>query len=1027
MAIHQEKTFETEICEHLAANGWLYSPNDSGYNRELALIPDDVIGWIKDSQPDEFAKLKAMHNGSTEAKLLERLVKVIETDGVISVLRHGVKQFSARFDMCQFKPSHGLNPDTQAKYRKVRVRVMRQVHYSMSNENSIDLVLFINGIPVATLELKTDFTQSIHDAVWQYKKDRQSKDPVTKKAEPLLTFKRGAIVHFAVSTDEVQMTTKLAGKDTGFLPFNIGNEGGAGNPVNPNGYRTSYLWERILDRDNWLAILGNFVHLEKKEKKDKQGNKKVKEGIIFPRFHQWEATTKLLAAAKSEGAGHAYLIQHSAGSGKTNSISWLSHRLSALHDDQDNKAFDSVIVITDRTVLDSQLQDAIYQFEHKHGVVAKISRDHGSKSGQLASALVDGKPIIIVTLQTFPFVLEEIRTSASLNARKFAVIVDEAHSSMSGAAARKLRSVLTAEQIEEGDEFSAEDVMLAEMEARKLPKNVSFFAFTATPKAKTIELFGRRPDMSSPPSANNMPEPFHLYSMQQAIEEGFILDVLKNYTPYKLAYKIAHNGKEYDDKEVDKSEGMKQIARWVRLHPYNIAQKVAIIVEHFRSVVSWRLDGEAKAMIVTASRKEAVRYKIELDKYIKHKGYKDVAALVAFSGDVNDPECGPDKFNEHSMNPDLKGRDIRDAFDTEEFNVLLVANKYQTGFDQPKLVSMYVDKKVGDVAAVQTFSRLNRTFPGKDEVFILDFVNDAESIRAAFEPFYQKTQLAGVSDPNVIHDLQTKLDQQGIYLDTEVEAFASAYFDPKGTQKSLQAHIAPAVDRYRGRWKDAEDSEDKEAINILEIFLKDIGAFVRVYDFLSQIIDYKDTELEKRYAFFKCLAPWLRPENRREQIDLSALVLTHHRVKNLGKTEIKLGKDDESHALLPITSIGSGQAHEDETQKLSELVKKLNDLFEGELTDVDKIAYVNHIAGKMMESEVLIKQAGENSKDQFGLGDFKSILMDTIIDGLDNYKSMASQVLGNERKKQEFADMVLNVVYDGIKNQRGRQASTQHI
>jgi type I restriction enzyme, R subunit len=1023
-SLHREIHFESDIATHLESNGWLYSPDGKGYDRELALIPEDVIGWIKETQANEFNKLKALHNGSTEKMLLERLTKLIESDGVISVLRHGFKHMSSRFDMCQFKPSHGLNPETADRYAKVRVRVMRQVHYSASNENSIDLVLFVNGIPVSTIEVKTDFTQSIHDAIWQYKKDRLPKDAVTKKVEPLLTFKRGAIVHFAVSSDEVRMTTKLTGADTSFLPFNMGNDGGAGNPPNPKGYRTSYLWERVLQRDNWLAILGSFVHLRKEEVKDKKGGKRTKESIIFPRFHQWEVVTTLISAARSEGAGHTYLTQHSAGSGKSNSISWLSHQLSMLHDAKDNKIFDSVIVVTDRTVLDSQLQDSIYQFEHKHGVVACISRDHGSKSGQLATALMEKRPIIIVTLQTFPFVLEEIRNSTSMKNRNFAVIVDEAHSSMSGASARKLREVLTTTQVEDGDDFTAEDFMLAEMEARKMPKNVSFFAFTATPKAKTIEVFGRRPDMKSAPSADNKPAPFHVYSMQQAIDEGFILDVLRNYTPYKLAYKIAHNGKEYSDTQVDKSEGMKQIAKWVRLHPYNIAQKVAIIVEHFRASVAWRLDGQAKAMVVTASRKEAVRYKLALDAYIKEKQYQDVSALVAFSGDVIDPESGPDKFNESSMNPGLKGREMREAFDTEDFNVMLVANKFQTGFDQPKLVGMYVDKRVDGVAAVQTFSRLNRTFPGKDETFILDFVNDAEQIREAFEPFYRTTQLANVSDPNVIHDLQVKLDGQGIYQATEVDSFAKAYFDPKGSQKALQALIAPAVDRYRVRWDDAVKVDDKEAVSSLELFVKDIAAFVRVYDFLSQIMDYNDTELESRYVYFKCLAPWLRPEKRKDPIDLAALVLTHHKIRSQGKADIELGMDGQDHQLLPITQIGTGTARDEEKARLSELVKKLNDLFDGDLSEVDKVAYINHIAGKLMEREILVKQAAENSKSQFGLGDFKGILMDTVIAGLDNYKSMAAQVLGNDRKKQEFADMVLDVVYEGLKTRSAQAVST---
>jgi len=1017
-SLHQEKHFEAELAEYLAAHGWLYSADDNGYDREMAIFPDDLIGYLKETQPIEWAKLKDWHNGSTEKLLLERICSVMDTDGSVAVLRHPVKAVSARFELCQFKPSHGHNPEIAARYAKVRLRVMRQVHYSLHHEGSIDLVFFVNGIPVATAELKTDFTQSVQDAIAQYRKDRPPKDPTTKKTEPLLAFKRRALVHFAVSTDQVYMTTELTGGATRFLPFNLGNDGAAGNPPNKLGYRTSYLWERVLERDAWLHILGSFVHLERVEKTAKDGKKTTKEGLIFPRFHQWEAVTRLIAASRVEGAGHTYLVQHSAGSGKTNSISWLSHQLSSLHDAKDAKVYDSVIVITDRTVLDSQLQDAIYQFEHKHGVVARITSEHGAKTGQLAEALTDSKPIIIVTLQTFPFLLEKIRGETGLKNRRFAVIVDEAHSSMSGTSARKLRAALTTEEAEEGVEITAEDLLLEEMASRKLPANVSFYAFTATPKGKTIELFGRRPDPTKAPGPSNVPVPFHVYSMQQAIEEGFILDVLRNYTPYRIAYKIAHGGKEYDDKEVDKSEGAKQIAYWVRLHPYNIGQKVKIIVEHFRKNVVWRLGGEAKAMVVTGSRKEAVRYKLEMDRYIAENKYMDIATLVAFSGDVIDPESGPDKFNEHTMNPGLKGRDIRDAFNTEEFDVLLVANKFQTGFDQPKLMAMYVDKRLSGVATVQTLSRLNRTYPGKDETFILDFVNDAEEVRLDFEPFFKTAALSGVSDPNIVHNIQTKLDGSGIYLPAEVDAFALTYYDPNGKQQQLQAIIAPAVERYRGRMADAAKAKDEKAIDALELFIKDMGSFIRAYDFLSQIIDYGDTDLEKHYIFYKCLIPLIRDGVGQEKIDLSALVLTHHKVRNLGPAKIGLGADGEDHLLKPI-SVGTGEPHPDEYIALSALIARMNEVFEGDLSDADKVAYVKHIAGKMMEDETLAQQATQNTKEQFEGGHFKKALMDAVVEGFDNYKSMAEQVMASDRVKQDFAKIVLDVVYDGLKAKGG--------
>lgn len=1015
-ALHTEIHFEQEVCAHLSTHGWLYSPDDTGYDRELALFPEDVIAWLSETQPKEWAKVKQLHNGSSELTVLKRLAEVMDKDGSLSVLRHGFKNVNARFDMCQFKPTQKMNPETLARYGKVRVRVMRQVHYCLSNQNSIDLVVLVNGIPVATLELKTDFTQSVQDAISQYRHDRPVKDPVTKREEPLLAFKRRSLVHFAVSTDEVWMTTKLAGKETRFLPFNLGNDGGKGNPPNPDGYRTAYLWERVLERDAWLDILGRFVHLEKKQETQPDGTVVEKQTLIFPRFHQWEAVIQLVATARTEGPGMKYLVQHSAGSGKTNSISWLSHQLASLHDGADAKLFDSVIVITDRTVLDSQLQDAIYQFEHKHGVVVRITDEGGSKSSQLVKALADRAPVIIVTIQTFPFVLDAIRDTVTLKGRRFAVIADEAHTSQTGSAAKKLKQVLTAErlaEIEDGAEVDLEEILEAEMAGQVQPNTVSYFAFTATPKAKTLELFGR-------PGPDGLPAPFHVYSMQQAIEEGFILDVLKNYTPYKLAFKLAHDGQDYDDEQVDQNRALKSLMNWVRLHPHNIAQKVQVIVEHFRANVMWRLNGRAKAMVVTSSRKEAVRYKLAMDKYIKTQGYKDVAALVAFSGDVNDPESGPNPFNESNMNPGLKGRDMREAFATDEYQVMLVANKFQTGFDQPLLVAMYVDKKLAGVSAVQTLSRLNRIYPGKTDTFVLDFVNDPDEILAAFRTYYRTAQLAGVSDPNLIHDLQAKLDATGIYLPEEVDGFAEAYYR-KGTQKDLQARIGPAVERFRVRYTEAEQQKDKKAIEALDLFRKDLGGFVRAYDFLSQIVDYGDSDLFKRSLFYKHLAPLIAEEVRHEAIDLSAVLMTHYNLRDLGKRKLGLGDStDEPATLDPMTGIGSRVPQDPAQALLSEIVGKMNDLFEGEeLTDADRINYVNHIAGKMMESEVLAQQAAANQKAQFGDSpDFMNAFEDAVMAAYENHKNMSEQVMGKGHVKKAMAALLLDLVYRGFEEKR---------
>jgi len=1060
--LHTEIHFEAEICDHLAAHGWWYSPGDSGYDRELALFPEDLFAWLQDTQPEEWAKVQALHNGAGEKLLLTRLAEVMDKDGSLAVLRHGFKHLNARFDLCQFKPAQRMNPETLALYDQVRVRVMRQVHYALSRQNCLDLVLIVNGIPVATLELKTGFTQSVADAIHQYRHDRPVKDPVTRREKPLLAFKRRALVHFAVSTEEVWMTSRLAGQDTVFLPFNLGNEGGRGNPVNPHGYRTAYLWERILDRDVWLDILGRFIHLEKKREEQPDGTWREKQALIFPRFHQWEGVRLLVTTARAEGPGQKYLVQHSAGSGKTNSIAWLAHQLASLHDEEDRKVFDSVIVITDRTVLDAQLQDAIYQFEHKHGVVVRITEESGAKSSQLVKALSDRTQIIIVTIQTFRFVLEAIRETMTLKDRSYAVIADEAHSSQTGAAARNLKQVLSAErlaEIEEGAEVDLEELLAAEMTSRVQPDSLSYFAFTATPKAKTLELFGR-------PGPDGLPAPFHVYSMQQAIEEGFILDVLRNYTPYKLAFKLAHGGQDYDDAQVDQDRALKSLMNWVRLHPYNIAQKVQVIVEHFRAQVRWRLNGKAKAMVVTSSRQEAVRYKLGMDQYIKTQGYQDLATLVAFSGEVNDPDSGPQPFTEANMNPGLRRRDLREAFAGDDYQVLLVANKFQTGFDQPLLLAMYVDKKLAGVAAVQTLSRLNRTYPGKTDTFILDFVNDPEEILAAFRTYYRTAALSGVSDPNLIHDLQTKLDAQGIYLPEEVEGFVRVLFkrggmDNKGgedtwlakgaedlkgaqdatfincgkeikvakatkgakaTQRDLHAWISPAVQRFRVRYATAIDGDDKPAREALDLFRKDLASFVRAYDFLSQILDYGDTDLEKRGIFFKHLIPLIAEENRREEINLSAVLLTHYHLRELGQRPLALGtvQQGAEYRLDPLTAVGSRLPHDPRQALLSEIVRRMNDLFEGEeLTEADKVNYVNHIAGKMLESETLAQQAAANQKARFGDSpDFFKTFEEAVLAAYTNHQRLSEQVIGKAHVKKAMAALLVDLVYQGFEEQR---------
>ena len=1044
MADPREIRFQQDIIAALQARGWLLG-EAGGYDRELALYPEDVVGFMREAHPDQWAKFAKMYPQDPEGHLVRNVARQLDKQGALSVLRKGFKDRGANVRLCRFKPDHGLNEETLRQYACNRLRVVPEVTYSPHGApGRLDLVLFAGGVPVATMELKSEFKQSAHAAIFQYKKDRPPTDPVSRKPEPLLTFKRGALVHFAVSQLDVAMCTRLAGERSYFLPFNKGTaDGGAGNPPNPGGFDTAYLWEEVLAPDNLLRILGRFLHLERKEVQQFDGSKAVRETFIFPRFHQWDAVNRLIEAARREGPGQKYLVQHSAGSGKSNSIAWTAHQLSSLYDDEERKVFDSVIVVTDRTVLDSQLQETIYQFEHAEGMISRISRDvsDGSKSQQLAEALEHAARIIIVTMQTFPFVLELLRERTTLKGRTYAVIADEAHSSQTGSTARKLREVLHVEQVEEGEELSAEGLLDLALEARKPSENISYFAFTATPKPKTLELFGRPPRPDLPPSAGNLPRAFHVYSMRQAIEEGFILDVLKNYATYEMACRLAVAG-EAEDREVETRKGASTIAKWVRLHPYNISQKVAVVIEHFRAKVAPLLDGRAKAMAVTDSRKAAVRYKLAFDKYIReHPECAGIEAMVAFSGDVSDPESGPADFNEINMNPGLKGRDMRLAFDTDEYQVMIVANKFQTGFDQPKLCAMYVDKRLKGVDAVQTLSRLNRIYPGKVRTFVLDFVNKPEEILEAFQPFYQTAELADVSNPNLAYDLMDKLDEQRIYDWVEVEAFVRVFFDKKAEQSALLAHCRPALDRYRARYREVMEvvrtaekeltlaksqgdavamrnaelslKEARKTKDALDLFRKDLRSFIRFYEFASQIIEFGDRDLESLTIYGRHLLPLLREERLEEEIDLSDVEMTHYRLALQREEDIRLDKDAEAK-LEPTSAIGSRTPDERKTEKLSEIVARMNELFNGEFTEGDALNYARTIADKLRENERVIEQVRANTPEQAMLGDFPNAVQDAVIESMETHKDLAMQFLGNERVQKGFVRLLMEMLVKGL-------------
>jgi type I restriction enzyme R subunit len=985
MAMHHETQFESELCEHLAAYGWLYSPNDTGYDKQRALFPSDVRDWLEATQADELAKrVKPTASPQAQEKawqaLLDRLATVLDKGepggGSLHVLRAGFKDLNASFAMLQKRPETPGLASVNARYAANRLRVVRQVHYSTKHANSIDLVLFCNGIPVATVELKTDFTQTVNDAKNQYRHDRPP------AGEPLLGFGTRALVHFAVSNDEVWMTTRLAGASTYFLPFNRGTDGHAGNPLDEaGGSPTTYLWREVWQRDSWLDILGKFIHYETSKSVDPVTAKvSTSTALIFPRFHQLDAVTKLVAASRDAGAGERYLVQHSAGSGKTRTIAWTAHRLATLHNEQ-GKLFDTVVVVTDRKVLDDQLQEAVRQIESKAGVVATIStkeaatKGFGAKSIYLTAALMSGKLIVVVTLQTFPFVLEAIRTDAALQGRRFAVIADEAHSSQTGQAAAKLKQVLSPSELADladGGELDVESVLLAEAAAKAETSNISFYAFTATPKSKTLELFG------TPDVVTGLPRPFHLYTMRQAIEEKFILDVLANYTTYSTAYELATKVQaggmrplrrvdEVTGELVDESAATKELMTWVKLHPTNIAQKVAIIVEHFEANVKHLLGGQAKAMVVTDSRKAAVAYKLAIDHYSEQHAL-DLGTLVAFSGEVtfsaDDPEPPSltQRYTEASMNPGAG--DLRTAFDRPDHREMIVANKFQTGFDQNKLVAMYVDKRLDGVAAVQTLSRLNRHLPGKTTM-VLDFANRADDILAAFKPFYEEATIAATTDPNLIHDLQAKLDASGLYTTDEVDAVAAAQVKQLGNN-ALMGAIAPVRQRFKGALMAAGAASDKARVEELEVFRKDVSTFVRLHDFLSQIVDFGDTEVEKRAIFFRVLATQIRATNTAPEVDLSEVGLAHIKQKKTGQHTLNLGDSDVEPMPASFTAAGSRAGHDPRLVLLAEIIARLNEQFAGEDFRDDQIAtWTESLVAALRTDRDVVEQATANNRDQF--------------------------------------------------------------
>ncbi|MHB1414021.1 MAG: type I restriction endonuclease subunit R [Chloroflexota bacterium] len=915
---------DTAVPLDFASGGYRRREPDE-YDRALCLIPADVLDFIYVTQPKEWDKLKKQHGLEAKERLLKRLAQEVKQRGTLAVLRKGIKTDGCKFRMAYFRPATGLNYDLQKLYEANVFTVVRQLKYSEKNENSLDLVIFLNGLPIFTAELKNPLTsQTVADAMKQYVTTRDPK-------EPLFAFGR-CLAHFAVDPDVAYMTTHLLGGKTRFLPFNQGWGTGAGNPPLATDYATSYLWRSIWARDSILDLVQNFVQAVEVE--DDKGKKTGEKRLIFPRYHQLDAVRRLVADARARGTGQRYLVQHSAGSGKSNSIAWLAHQLVTLHV-ADKRVFDSVIVITDRRVLDRQLQRTVRQFEQTVGLVENIDRT----SKQLKTALEEGKNIIVTTLQKFPMIVKEID---SLAGSRFAVIIDEAHSSQGGESTKSLKKVLATddlaaaerEEAEEGEDL--EDRIVAEVKARGPLPNVSYFAFTATPKPATLQLFGRQ-------TAEGKYEPFSLYAMRQAIEERFILDVLENYTTYKAYFNLHKKVK--DDPKYDKRKAGYVLVSYASLHEHAINQKVAIMAEHFADHVAHQIGGKAKAMIVTRSRLHAVRYALALSKYLAEKDYP-YKALVAFSDRVKDGEA---TYTEAGMNG-VGEKQTAETFKGLDYRFLVVANKFQTGFDQPLLHTMYVDKRLTGVNAVQTLSRLNRIHPEKQGTMVLDFANEADDIQKAFQPYYERTLLKEGTDPNVLYDLQAQLADFHFYAEKDVEAFTAVYFAEKPSQAKVHGALAPVVARF------SEAEEDDKAR-----FRGHLRDYLRLYSFLSQVITYVDADLEKLFVFGRLLlrklplSPEKLPLEIQENVDMDSYQVKR---RSSGKIQLQRGTQEVS----PLKPKAPVIPPEEYMEALSQIIRELNDRFGTNLTKED-VVFIQQLEAKLANDPALQASVRINPPD----------------------------------------------------------------
>lgn len=983
----KELSFEEFIQDQLHTLHDYEVRQASQYDKSLCMDADLVIQFIKKTQPEKWEKLEEQYGLDTKKQFLKRLDSELSNPnrkGVLEILRKGITDRGVNFKLAFWKPGSALNPDAWQQYERNIFSVIRQVKFSLKNEKSIDLVIFINGLPIFTIELKNQLTgQTVKNAMEQYQTDRDPK-------EKLLTFKR-CLTHFSVDTEQVYMTTKLAGLATKFLPFNKGDKNSSGNPIVEKKYKTHYLWEHIWSKDSILDLLANFIHLHIEEIENADGRTTREEILFFPRYHQLDTVKRIINHTKEHGVGNNYLIQHSAGSGKSNTIAWTAHRLSELHSKDGKKTFDTVVIVTDRRLLDRQLSEIVESFSQVRGVVK-----HVDSSAELKEALGKGIKIITSTLQKFPVIVDTIEATEG---KTFAVIIDEAHSSQSGESAADLRQVLTLDEAEKEAEKTervfktTEDLLNERIKARKVKTpNISFLAFTATPKQKTLELFGTQDPLSK------KYYPFSLYSMKQAIEEGFILDVLKNYTTYQTFFELLK--KIEDDPEYAKKIAQRLLIGYVERHEHAIGKKVKIMVEHFEEKIANEINGKAKAMIVTKSRLHAVKYKLALDKYLKEKKYPH-KALVAFSGTVRD---GKLHYTESQMNKGVSEKQTANEFKKDKHRFLIAANKFQTGFDQPLLAVMYVDKKLGGVNAVQTLSRLNRIAHRKTDTFVLDFVNTTDEIKDSFQPYYTTTVLSEGTDPNILYDLKRDIVQFKLFADHEVKGFVEDYFNGKDPD-IINAALEPVVDRFNKLLEQEQNDFKTKA--------KD---YIKKYGFISQIITFKDTTLEELFIFLKLLVRKLPiRKNPLPYEILEAINMDSYKIEKKAKVNIPLKTEEGT---IDPMGLGTGRFKvEEEIDPLSKIIKDINERFGAEFNSDDKVI-LNSLSKKLLDNTSLEGSIKNNNRDAAKIK-FDRLFQSELVTMLNSHFGLYKKLDVNP----ELKNYVNNRIFEYVSNKVTQDAS----